>query len=383
MYDVAIIGAGSMGMAAGYYLAKENQRVVLIDAFDPPHSEGSHHGETRLIRHAYGEGESYVPMAVRAQELWDELDRQVDEQLFYSTGVLNIGNKQSDFVKNVIESAKTYELNLEVLTADEVNQRWEGFQLDDHLMGCFEPDSGVLMSERCIRAYRDLAFDAGAEFKFSEHVQKLEARDDEVTITLSNETIQAKKLIITAGKGTNQVLQHLNEQLPLNPTRKTFSWFQADEELYHRDYFPGWAYDVDGKTFYGFPSVENQGVKLGRHDGGHALEDVMNLASFGHYDDDLVDVTSQVERIFKERMSHDEGKVCTYTNTPDGHFIIDELPDYMNIYVACGFSGHGFKFSSVVGEILMQLTLYGDTEFNIKPFRLGRFNDGRGLKQRE
>ncbi|WP_017186336.1 N-methyl-L-tryptophan oxidase [Alkalibacillus haloalkaliphilus] len=374
MYDVAIIGAGSMGMAAGFYLAKENERVVLIDAFDPPHSEGSHHGETRLIRHAYGEGKSYVPMALRAQELWHELDRQVDEKLFDPTGVLNIGDKQSDFVKNVIESAKTHGLNLETLTADEVNERWEGFQLDNHLMGCYEPDSGVLMSERCIQAYRHLAFDAGAQFKFNEQIQKLETRDDEVTITLSNETIQAKKLIISAGKGTNQVLAHLNEQLPLNPTRKTFSWFQADEEFYHRDHFPGWAYDVDGQTFYGFPSIENQGVKLGRHDSGHALEDPMTLAPFGHYEDDLEDVTSQVKRIFKEPMSHDEGKVCTYTNTPDGHFIIDELPDYMNIYVACGFSGHGFKFSSVVGEILTQLTLHGRTPFNIEPFRLSRFN---------
>ncbi|WP_188207086.1 N-methyl-L-tryptophan oxidase [Alkalibacillus aidingensis] len=372
-YDVAIIGAGSMGMAAGYYLAKQDQRVVLIDAFDPPHSEGSHHGETRLIRHAYGEGESYVPMALRAQELWGELEQESGEALFHQVGVLNIGDRDSDFVKNVIKSAEEFELNLETLTAKEVNARWEGFNLTEDLFGCFEPDSGVLMSEKCIQAYRNLAVGAGAEFKMNQQVQAVETSDDQVTIQLSDGVVTASKLIVSAGKGTNQVLSLLDEHVPLQPVRKTFSWFDSNEETYGSGHFPGWAYDANDQTFYGFPSINGQGVKIGRHDSGELLEHSLELAEFGTYESDRSDVVKQTKRIFKEEMPHRMGKVCTYTNTPDGDFIIDQLPGYTNVIVACGFSGHGFKFSSVVGEILSQLVTSGETEFNLSPFRVDRF----------
>ena len=148
--DAIIIGAGSMGMAAGYYLARGNKKVVLIDPYDPPHAEGSHHGETRLIRHAYGEGENYVPMALRAQELWFELERESGRRLFHQTGVLNIGTPESDFLKNVRRSVEVHSLPADFLTAPEVNERWPGFQLSGELTACYEPNSGILMSEEAI-----------------------------------------------------------------------------------------------------------------------------------------------------------------------------------------------------------------------------------------
>nr|WP_284249008.1 FAD-dependent oxidoreductase [Tetragenococcus halophilus] len=152
-----IIGAGSMGMAAGYYLTESGQTVALIDAFDPPHDKGSHHGETRLIRHAYGEGSSYVPLALHAQGLWETLEKRTSERIFVKTGVLNFGPKDNTFLETVKDSAEEYHLPLEVMTAKDINQRWPGFQLDKDSIGYFEKSSGVLFSENAIRTYRILA----------------------------------------------------------------------------------------------------------------------------------------------------------------------------------------------------------------------------------
>ncbi|MDF2683103.1 MAG: N-methyl-L-tryptophan oxidase, partial [Brevibacillus sp.] len=162
-YDVIVLGAGSMGMAAGAFLAKQNAKVLLIDAFDPPHSKGSHHGDTRMIRHAYGEGKKYVPMVLRAQELWEELERETGKQLFERTGVLGLANLGSAFLEEEIFSAKQFDLPLEILQAEEVRKRWPGITVSDEIMGAFEPNSGLLYSEECIRAYRHLATQNGAD----------------------------------------------------------------------------------------------------------------------------------------------------------------------------------------------------------------------------
>ncbi|MDQ0160121.1 N-methyl-L-tryptophan oxidase [Alkalibacillus salilacus] len=375
MYDVAIIGAGSMGLAAGYYLAKSGKNVLLVDSDNPPHDQGSHHGETRLIRQAYGEGSSYVPLAIRALTLWKELDLKTEDKLFYETGVLNIGDKNSEFIQQVRRSAAQFGLGLTEYSATEVNNKWQGFKLGKDLVGCFESESGVLMSERCLQTYRDLALNHGAELKSYAVVQNIVPKSDYVQIMLNDGKIDAQQVIISAGKHTNQFLEMLNEHAPLTPTRKTFSWFQANEAFYGEDYFPGWAYDVNQQTFYGFPSIENQGIKLGRHDGGQVVKRHEPLDSFGEHTSDINDVQNQVERLFSESMVHKEGQVCTYTNTPDGDFIIDQVPGYSHIHVACGFSGHGFKFSSVVGEILTEFIIDGESKFDLTPFRYERFRN--------
>jgi len=148
VYDVVIIGAGLIGMAASYYLAKARKSVALVNSHNPSHTEGSHHGETRLIRHAYGEGEKYVPIALRSQELWHELEEETGFNVFENTGIFNIGTRNSAFIQNVIQSVNTFTLDTKVLIAREINEKWPGFQLPDHLMGCFERNSGILFSEK-------------------------------------------------------------------------------------------------------------------------------------------------------------------------------------------------------------------------------------------
>lgn len=374
-YEVIIIGAGSMGMAAGYYLSNKGKKVLLIDAFDPPHTEGSHHGETRIIRHAYGEGEGYVPMALRAQELWLELEERSKKKLFLQTGVLNAGDPDSLFIKNVLKSGETYSLPVEVLTAGQMNERWPGFQFSDDFIGCFEKNSGVLMVEECIRVYRGLAGKNGVLLKTNTPVKSIEASEASVTVKTDSEAFVGEKLIVTAGKGTGPILSTLGLELPLQPVRKTFSWFDSDEAVYRTGQFPAFAvnYPNSDELYYGFPSIEGAGVKIGRHDEGHPVQPGEKLADFGTIPDDKQDVKGFAERFLSREMPLKYGKTCVYTNTPDSDFIIDKHPDLKNVFFACGFSGHGFKFASVVGEILSQMIMDGKTEMDISAFGIDRF----------
>ncbi|AQQ52397.1 N-methyl-L-tryptophan oxidase [Planococcus lenghuensis] len=371
--DAIIIGAGAMGMAAGYYLAKQNQKVVLIDPHDPPHTQGSHHGETRLIRHAYGEGENYVPMALRAQKLWVELERESKRKVFHQTGVLNFGTPDSAFLKNVRRSVEVHSLPADFLTAQEVNERWPGFQLSEELIACYEPNSGILMSEEAIRAYRELAEKHGAELLVNTRLQEIIAADNGITITTDNQTVTGRKLIITAGRGTNTVLKLLGQQLPLQPMRTNVSWFQADAELHSPSIFPAWAYD-DGETgFYGFPDIDGAGLKIGDHNAGVPMSPEEALTPFGTEPEDGQHVSGFLRTHMGLEPVQRKGQTCIYTNSPDEDFIIDHLPEHRNIIVACGFSGHGFKFASAVGEILSDLAIRGKTEANIAGFTISRF----------
>ncbi|GIO21518.1 N-methyl-L-tryptophan oxidase [Oceanobacillus sp. J11TS1] len=374
MYDVIIIGAGSMGMAAGYYLTEAGQKVALIDAYDPPHEEGSHHGETRLIRHAYGEGGNYVPLALHSQELWEELEGKSEKRIFLKTGVLNFGPKDSAFLDTVQKSAQEHNLSLEEMTAEEINTRWPGFQLESEFIGYFEKNSGVLFSENAIRAYRTLAEKNGADLYTNTRVHAIETTADEVTVKVNDNEIKGKKLLITAGKGTNQVAKLLQRTLPLSPTRKTFSWFKTEKTHYEEGMFPGWGYDDGESTYYGFPSVEEAGIKIGRHDQGHPLEEPEKLEPFGTYPEDEEETLAFAHKYFSKDIQLKEGRVCTYTNTPDEDFIIDYLPGYANVLVACGFSGHGFKFSSGIGESLAKILTGREPAVSLESFRLDRFD---------
>lgn len=374
-YDVIIIGAGSMGMSAGYYLTEAGQTVALIDSDDPPHEKGSHHGETRLIRHAYGEGGNYVPLALHAQKLWEELDEKTEERIFLKTGVLNFGAKGNVFLETVQKSAEEYQLPLDVMTAEEINNRWPGFQLDAGAVGYFERNSGVLFSENAVRAYRTLAEKNGADLYTNRSVQAIETTADQVTVKLTDGEIKGKKLLISAGKGTNQVTKLLDISLPLTPVRKTFSWFTAAEVAnYTEESFPGWGHVDQESTYYGFPSIDSAGLKIGRHDAGHPLEDPGELAPFGTYSEDKQETLAFARKHFSKDIDLKEGRVCTYTNTPDEDFIIDYLPGHTNIVVACGFSGHGFKFASGIGESLARLLTDRELAVSLESFQLNRFD---------
>lgn len=372
-YDVIVIGAGSMGMAAGYYLSKSGKKTLLLDSFNPPHDKGSHHGETRIIRYAYGEGKEYVPLILKAKELWNDLEKAMGQQIFLQTGVLNVGREDSAFIQNTITSAHDYSLPLEILDATSVHERWPGITIPSDFVACFEPTSGVLKCEECINAYRQLAELNGATIRTNSKVREITIQDDRVTIKTDEQTFHSDALVVSAGAWSKDLLAMLDLNVPLEPVRKTFAWFKADEERYNHTAFPAFSFDTEQGTYYGFPSIDGSGLKIGRHDGGDQINPDESMIEFGDRAEDEDDLRQLLNQFIPSIQQIKYGKTCMYTLTPDEKFIIDLHPKHANVAIAAGFSGHGFKFSSAVGQALSNLIISGENDVDLAPFSIDRF----------
>jgi len=372
IYDVIVLGAGSMGMAAGAFIAKQGASVLLIDAFDPPHQQGSHHGDTRMIRHAYGEGKKYVPFVLHAQKLWHELEQETGTRLFEKTGVLGLGTNDSPFLVEEIASSREFSLPLEILQADEVRRRWPGIQIADELIGAFEPNSGLLYSEACIRAYRKVALEHGAKLWTHTRALGITYQADSVTVHTDKGDAHTARLIVTAGAWTGSLLRELS--IPLTPFRKTAVWYEADESLYGLGNFPSYFMDLPGERFYGFPSIQGSGLKIGSHDAGREVDPDQANREFGTEPDDEGELAQMIERFFPAVSRKVKGgQVCLVTWTPDHDFIIDRHPEHNHVMLISACSAHGFKFASAIGEIAMQMSLQGKSKMDIDAFSLRRF----------
>lgn len=365
-YEIIIVGAGTMGMAAGAFLSKK-ANTLLIDAFDPPHPSSSHHGETRMIRHAYGEGKQYVTLAKAAQLLWEDLEQQTGIPIFKKTGVLGMGAESSSFLKETIETARNHDLPLDILSSMEISERWPGFTLPEDFIGCFERDSGYLFSENCIRAYKKIALQNGASFLPYSPVQSIENDDGNIIVRTKSETFSAEKVIVTAGPWINQFLP----MVPIQPIRKVFAWFETPAQLYN-ERFPSFYLDEGHRMFYGFPDFNQGGLKLGRTDGGQAIDLKDGTpAKFGTYSEDEGELRDFLEAYMPQANGKlNQGKTCIQSRSSDSHFIIDQKE---NIIFAGGFSGHGFKFGSVIGQALSELAISGKSQHDLSLFSLSRF----------
>lgn len=371
-FDVIVVGTGSMGMAACYFLAKQGYKTLGVDSFDPPHSNGSHHGDTRIIRYAYGEDRRYVPLVLRAKELWDELEIEAGTKLFHQTGMLSLGVPGSKFIEEVIASAKEFSLPLEIMTGTEIRQRWSGITVPDDYVGCYESSSGVLMSEECVRSYRQLALEQGAALWNNSPVTNLQIFQTGVSIeTKAGLSATADKLIVCAGAWSGKLLRDL--QLPLAPTRKVVGWFEAEQSLFDFSHFPPIFLHESDRQYYAFPCFDDNGLKAGRHDLGQVLDPDTIDRTFGVYPEDEADIRNFLEKYMPNAAGKlRRGTVCLYTRTPDEHFIIDRHPEFAHVAIAAGFSGHGFKFSSAVGEVLGSLVLDKRVDLDLSLFSITR-----------
>jgi len=346
-------------------------KVLLLDSHNPPHDKGSHHGETRIIRHAYGEGSNYVPLVLRAQQLWDQLEQEAGMKLFLQTGVLCAGGPESSFVKQTAESGRTYSLPVELLTKDEIEYRWHGFSLPEGYIGCYEPYSGVLFSEQCIAAFRKLGLENGMTFLPFTRVNKIEMDANGAVIQTDNATYFTDFTIVSAGAWSGKILKDTGIDLPLSPVRKTVSWFQCEQDLYDAKVFPAYTFDLQNAHYYGFPSINGSGVKVGRHDGGQPIDPDEKISPFAPIDE--ADIRSFLNKFLPHAKGPlIKGSTCIYTLTPDEDFILDRHPEFRHLFIAAGFSGHGFKFSSVVGEMISHIITKGKTPFDLASFAINR-----------
>jgi sarcosine oxidase len=371
-FNTIVIGVGGMGSATCYELAKRGQRVLGIERFDIPHDLGSSHGYTRIIRLAYYEDPSYVMLLKRAYELWDEIERRSRDKLLYRIGSIDAGPADSWVFKGSLRSCVEYDLPHEVLTGKELNERFPGYQLPHDILALYQPDGGFLTPERATVAYVEAAHALGAEIHGRETMLQWQPLGDGVRVVTDRAEYEADRLVITAGSWDSQLLPFL-EGLAV-PERQVLAWLQPERpELFAPDRFPVFNLLVPEGRYYGFPVFGVPGFKFGKY---HHLEEQGPpeiLSREPTWEDEEV-LREFAARYFPWGAGPTTTlKACMFTNTPDKHFIIDLHPQYPQVSFAAGFSGHGYKFASVIGEIMADLAERGQCRHNIGLFSVGRY----------
>ena len=350
-FDAIVVGVGGLGSAALFHLARSGLRVLGIDRFDVPNEQGSSHGVTRIIRLAYYEDPSYVPLLRRAYELWRELEATAGEQLLHITGSLDAGPADSFVFQGSLRSCLEHGLVHEVLDGAELNRRYPGYRLPPESMAVFQPDGGFLLPERCIVAHVDAARALRAEVRTNERVLEWEATAGGVRVTTEHGTYEADRLVVAAGAWEEQLTG-----LPVVAERQVLAWLEPlKPELFEPARFPVFNLIVEEGRYYGFPVFGIPGFKFGRY---HHLEEEGDPDAL---DPEPNERDEQILRALAERYFPDGAgptsllKTCLFENTPDEHFLLGHHPEHDNVVVAGGGSGHGFKFASVIGEITAQL----------------------------
>ncbi len=376
-YNAIVIGLGGMGSAALYQLAKRGLNVLGIEQYEVPHSLGSSHGLTRIIRLAYYEDRSYVPLLRQAYALWAEVEGEFGERLFFQTGSIDMGPEEGEVFSGSLGSCLDNDLAHEVLDSKELRARFPGYRMPADTMAIFQPQGGLLVPERCISAHVALAKANGAEIHCGERVLGWDIlADDRVAVRTDAGRYFAEKLVICGGAWANKLIPRLAGSAV--PERQVLIWFEPKRpEWFQLASFPVWNGEVEEGRFYGLPefnpSGTTPGMKLGRY---HHLAEVCDPdtvdRSVGPADEAML--RGFAERYFPDGAGRTlDMVVCMFTNTPDEHFVLDTLPDAPQVSLAAGFSGHGFKMASVIGEVMADLAQRGETHHDIALHGLSRF----------
>ncbi len=372
-FDSIVVGVGGMGSAAAYHLAHRGQRVLGLERFDIPNAMGSSHGVTRIFRLPYYEDPAYVPLLRRAFQLWREIETRAGEPLLFVTGSIDSSLEDDALFAGALASARQHKLPHEVLTGAEVNQRFPGYRLPPRHRAVFQRDGGFVASERAIVAHVCAAQSAGAEIHARERVLGWDASSGGVRVTTDKGRYDCAHLILAAGAWMSELASPLG-RLAI-PERQVLAWFQPlRTELYQPDRFPVFNLSVEEGRFYGLPIFQVPGFKVGRY---HHREETSPA------DEIRREIDAEDERIlrqFTERYfpaasgSTMALRTCIFTNTPDEHFVLDRHPQFPQVIIASPCSGHGYKFCSVIGEIIADLaTGDGTTRHEIGFLRLNRF----------
>ena len=374
-FDVIVIGLGAMGSATAYHAARRGERVLGLDAYPRGHKNGSSHGTTRIIREAYFEAPEYVPLVQRAYTLWRELEVESGRNLLTITGGLTIGTSDSEFVNGARMSALLHHLPYEELSSTAVAARFPGFRLPDEMVAIYEPNAGMLDPEACVFAHLDLAARHGAEIRHSESARHWSVDGDGVRVETEHGVYTAGRLVITAGPWTSDVLSDI--ALPLRVQRIVNVHFTPTApDIFVPERCPVYLMQVPEGDYYGFSALPGEGVKIGRHEIGEVC-----TPETIRRDVDPEEI-AMLRAVLDRYMPGAAGEVlwtltCMYTNTPDRHFILDRHPAHDSVVYGCGFSGHGFKFASVIGEVLADLATGGTTRHDIGFLSAARFARAR------
>lgn len=372
LYDVIVVGVGSMGAAACYYLAQRGYKVLGLEQFDIPHEYGSHTGQSRIIRKAYFEHPDYVPLLQRAYDNWNRLEQAAGVQLFHRTGLLYFGQASHPLMTGVRTSSQQYHIPVHDLSPPEVRDRFPQFEVPKSYEAIFEPDAGFVLPEKTIAVCYELALRLGAEIHTREGVISWKKEGEDIFVTTEKGKYTAKKLIIAAGGWAGRLIPALHDKLTV--TRQTVAWVKPKNwNLFTPQHLPTWVIadpDYPG-IFYGFPILPTSkhhgpaGLKIAHHTPGQQTDpdDLHPEIPEGDIGNILYALRKYLPEGYDTILTL---KTCLYTNSLDEHFVIDHLPGYdRSVVIAAGFSGHGFKFAPMVGEALADLAMEGKSDLPI------------------
>jgi sarcosine oxidase len=374
VYDAIVVGLGAMGSATVAQLARRGLDVLGIDQFEPPHTLGSSHGATRIIREAYFEHPSYVPLVQRAYSAWRELEVETGQSLLTVTGGLMLGRPDGEVISGALASAAQHALPHDLLDATQLRHRYPQFRLPADAVGVLEPRAGILAPEKAIAAFLGVAREKGATLRTGTPMLTWEPTETGVIVRTPQERFAAKRLVLSLGAYVSQHVTAVSSQVQVQ--RNVLYWFDAAEQgaQFGPSQFPVFIHEISpGLSWYGFPDT-GAGIKVGLHQ----IGDITSPAAIRRTVDDAE--VAAIRAIMRQMLPHANGalratSVCMYTNAPDFHFVIDTLPDAPQVVLASPCSGHGFKFASALGEVLADLVMEQKPGFDLSLFRLARFRE--------
>ena len=373
-FDIIVVGVGSVGSATCYQLARRGLSVLGLEQFEIPHAYGSHHGHSRMIRQAYFEHPDYVPLLQRAYQLWDGLQETEGGDFFHITGGVYIGTDDGTIVPGSLRAVREHGLEHQLLDGRAIHERYPAIRPGAGQVGVFENCGGFLVPEKAVEAHAAAARRHGATLSTGEALLSWEAGPSRVEVVTDRATYSAEKLIITAGAWSAAAAQDLGIELEV--TRQVLAWFEplGDPARFAPGTFPCWFVETKAPFgHYGFPILPGDpGLKIAIHERGETIDPADRV------DPPRPEEIAALHAVFEEYFPGCAGQLresctCKYTNSPDGHFIVGRHPRDERVNIACGLSGHGFKFASVLGEALADLAADGSTDLPVEFLAPRRF----------
>ena len=374
MYDAIIIGAGIMGSSTAFQLTEQNKKCLLLDQFPLGHTYGSSHGESRIIRRSYPE-KHFANLMKEAYELWNLLEQQYNEQFIVTTGGLDFGSQDSQDMKNVLRTVENLGVQHSILNAKEISSKFSAFSPNGDVFGIYQPEAGVVLASKALSFFQATAQKKGLDVVTGDKVSLLKEEQDYIVVSTKSKSFKTKKAIICAGSWINEFFKNYNiahrtKVLPVN-----FGyWKVSNNDAFKVGFFPIFIAWSD-KTFYGFPSLERTGYfKMGAHYS-YSESEFRSKILDKKIDPKIVDdMVNFVDKTFPFAISSDyQIDSCFYTMNNEENFILDFHPDNSNIIFGGGFSGHGFKFAPLIGKILSEMTIDGQSQYDISNFVFNSF----------
>lgn len=369
IYDAIIIGAGGMGCASAYHLAKSGANVLVLEQFKRGHIFGSSHGETRIIRFFYDKP-FYTELMKTAYTEWRSLETESKKQLLFITGSISMGKTGNQYTTAVSESLDEAGVKYEWWNTKQLMKRFSQFRVPNHFDILWQQDTGFLYASECVLTHLQLAERHGGKVRENTAVKRIDWQKDLPSVHTENDEILGRKVIVTAGAWTTTLLPEIEPRLTV--TKQQVCYYKpVNTEMFQPDNYPVFTEITDeGEFIYGIPYFGKNGAKVARHGLGKPFQP--NMCEREPDADYNKHIDAYVHERIPELGPATHSEVCLYTETPDEDFIIDSHPECEDILIAAGFSGHGFKFCSLVGKIMCALALTGNTEFDISPFSINR-----------